>query len=115
MTRQVNNKCCYAKIETRKRLIYYYYRGDYKGKTTKIPYRLGRYIWHHLYDRPIDTFLKYIKMLEDEFISYRLVRTNNIHKGKAPINKESIKTIKKKHTLWTLYIETKRGILNVIL
>ena len=51
-----------------------------------------------------------ILVLEEahEFIPYRLVRTNNIHKGKAPINKESIKKIKKKHTLWTLYIETKR-------
>ena len=83
--------------------------------TTKIPHRQGRYIWHQHYDRPIVTFLKYIKMLEDEFIPYRLVRTNNIHKGKAPINKESIKKMKKKHTLWTLDIETKREILNLVL
>ena len=33
----------------------------------------------------------------------------NRHKGKVPLNKESVKEIKKKHTLWKHYMETKEG------
>ena len=33
----------------------------------------------------------------------------NRHKGKVPLNKESVKKIKKKHTLWKRYMETKEG------
>ena len=31
------------------------------------------------------------------------------HKGKVSLNKESVKKIKKKHTLWKCYMETKEG------
>ena len=33
----------------------------------------------------------------------------NIYKRKIPIEKESVKTTKKKHNLWKRYIETKEG------
>ena len=54
-------------------------------------------------------YYNYDKQTKDEFIPYRLVSNINIHKGKLPINKESVKTIKKKHTLWKRYMETKEG------
>ena len=54
-------------------------------------------------------FKAYIKKIEDEFIPYRLVSNINRHKGKVPLNKESVKKIKKKHTLSKCYMETKEG------
>ena len=39
-------------------------------------------------------FKEYIK--EYEFIPHQLVSNSNIHKGKVPLNKESVKKIKKK-------------------
>ena len=56
-------------------------------------------------------FLEYIKKIEDEFIPHRLVSNINRHKGKVPINKESVKKIKKKHFMETLYGNT---ILNIV-
>ena len=32
----------------------------------------------------------------------------NRHKRKVPINKESVKKIKKKHSLWKRFMETKK-------
>ena len=52
-------------------------------------------------------FKEYIKKIEDEFIPHRLVSNINRHKGKVPLNKESVRKIKKKHTLWKRYMETK--------
>ena len=37
------------------------------------------------------------------------MRNINRHKGKVPLNKESVKKIKKKHILWKRYMETKEG------
>ena len=54
-------------------------------------------------------FKEYIKKIQDEFIPHRLVSNINRHKGKIPLNKESVKKIKKKHTLWKRYMETKEG------
>ena len=54
-------------------------------------------------------FKEYIKKIQDEFIPHRLVSNINRHKGKVPLNKESVKKIKKKHTLWKRYMETKEG------
>ena len=54
-------------------------------------------------------FKEYIKKIEDEFIPHRLVSNINRHKGKVPLNKESVNKIKKKHTLWKHYMETKEG------
>ena len=52
-------------------------------------------------------FKEYIKKIQDEFIPHRLVSNINRHKGKIPLNKESVKKLRKKHTLWKGYIETK--------
>ena len=42
-------------------------------------------------------FKEYIKKIEDEFIPHRLVSNINRHKGKVPLNKVSVKKIKKNH------------------
>ena len=39
-------------------------------------------------------FIEYIKKIEDEFIPNQLVSNINIHKGKVPLNKESVQKIK---------------------
>ena len=54
-------------------------------------------------------FKEYIKKIEDEFIPHRLVSNINRRKGKVPLNKESVKKVKKKHTLQKRYLETKEG------
>ena len=54
-------------------------------------------------------FKESIKKIEDEFIPHRLVSNINRHKGKVPLNKESVKKIQKKNTLWKRYMETKEG------
>ena len=54
-------------------------------------------------------FKEFIKTIEDECIPHRLVININRHKGKVPLNKESVKKIKKKHTLWKRYLQTKEG------
>ena len=59
---------------------------------------------------------EYIRKIEDELIPHRLVSNINIHKGKVPLNKESVQKIRKKHTLWKRYTETKKEntILNIV-
>ena len=54
-------------------------------------------------------FKQYIKKIEDAFIPHRLVSNINRHKENILLNKESVKKIKKKHTLWKRYMETKEG------
>ena len=56
-------------------------------------------------------FKEYIKKIKDEFIHHRLVSNINIHKGKVPLNKESVKKIEKKHVMETLYVDKRRKIL----
>ena len=56
-------------------------------------------------------FKEYVKKLENEFIPHRLVSIINRHKGKVPLNKESVKKIKKKHFMETLYGDKRRKIL----
>ena len=51
-----------------------------------------------------------IKMLEDELIPHRMVGPCNRHKVKIPLDEASVTKIKKKHTLWKRYIETKDGL-----
>ena len=51
-----------------------------------------------------------IKMLEDEFIPHRMFGSCNRHKGKIPLDEASVRKIKKKHTLWKRYMETKDGL-----
>ena len=53
---------------------------------------------------------EYIKKIEDEFIPHRRVSNINIHKGKVPLNNESVKKIKKKHFMETLYGDKRRKI-----
>ena len=55
------------------------------------------------------SFKEYIKKIEDEFIPHRLVSNINRHKRKVPLNKESVKKIKKKCNLWKRYMETEEG------
>ena len=54
-------------------------------------------------------FKEYIKKIEDEFISHRLVSNINRHKGKVPLNKESENKIK--NTMETLYGDKRSEIL----
>ena len=68
-----------------------------------------RYLARALLNHQWLGFKEYIKKIEDEFIPHRLVSNINIHKGKVPLNKESIKKIKEKHTLWKSYMEKKEG------
>ena len=79
---------CYAEIASHKRLKYYYDQGDY----TDWGEILGTSTINHQWLG----FKEYIKKIEDEFIPHRLVSNINRHKGKVPLNKESVKKIKKK-------------------
>ena len=88
-------------------LKYYYDQGDYNGMKAKLNHTdwgdiLGTSTINHQWLG----FKEYIKAIEDEFIPHRLVSNINRHKGKVPLNKESVK---KKHTLWKRYMETKEG------
>ena len=99
---------CYAEIANHTRLKYYSDQGGYKGVKAKLD--------HADWDKIFGTstindqwlgFKEYIKKIEDEFILHQLVKNINTHKGKVLLNKESVKEIKKKHTLWKQYMETK--------
>ena len=103
---------CYAEIANHTRLKYYYDKGDYNSMKTKLDHTdwgeiLGTSTTNHQWLG----FKEYIKKIEDEFIPHRLVSNINIHKGKVPLNKESVKKIKKKHIMETLYGDKRREIL----
>ena len=98
---------CYAEIASHTRLKYYYDQ-DYNSMKTKLDHTdwgdiLGTSTINHQWLG----FKQYIKKIEDEFIPHRLVSNINIHKGEVPLNKEPVKKIKIKHTLWKGYMETK--------
>ena len=89
-----------AEIASHTRLKYYYDQGDYNSMKTKLDHSdwgdiLGTSTINHQWLG----FKEYIKMIEDEFTPHRLVSNINRHRGKVPLNKESVKKIKKK----TLY------------
>ena len=98
---------CYAEIANHTRLKYYCNEGDYNGMKVKLDHTdwseiLGTSTINHQWLG----FKEYIKNIEDEFIPHQLVSNINRHKGKVPLNKESVK---KKHILWKRYMETKEG------
>ena len=98
---------CYAEIANT-RLKYYYDQRDYNGmKATDTDW--GDILITSTINHQWLVFKEYIKKIEDEFIPHRLVSNINIHKGKVPLNKESVKKIKKNHTLRKRYMEIKEG------
>ena len=89
---------------------YYYEMGDYENMRNK----LENVNWHDILgDGSIHEqwlhFKEYIKSLEDEFIPHRLITKFRKHKGKFPMDSASLRKIKKKHTLWKRYMETREG------
>ena len=101
---------CYAEIASHTRLKYYYDQGDYNSMKMKLDYTdWGKILGMSTINHQWLGFKEYIKKIEDEFIPHRLVSNINRHKGKVPLNKESVNKIKKKHTLWKRYMETKEG------
>ena len=102
---------CYAEITSHTRLNYYYDQGDYNSMKTKLDHTdLGEIFGTSTINHQWLCFKEYIKKIEDEFIPHRLVSNINTHKGKIPLNKESIKKIKKKH-YGKLYGDKRRKIL----
>ena len=60
-------------------------------------------------------FKEYIKKIEDEFLLHRLVSNINRHNGKVPLNKESVRKIKKKHYGNVIWRQKKENtILNIV-
>ena len=101
---------CYAETANNTRLKYYYDQGDYSGMKVKLDHTdWGEILGTSTINHQWLGFKEYIKQIEDEFIPHRLVSNINRHKGKVNLNKESVKKIKKKHTLWKRYMETKEG------
>ena len=101
---------CYAELVNTKRMKYYYDKGDYEAMRRKC----NSINWDEvLSGDSIDEQWKglkdTIKMLEEEFIPHRMVGSCNRHKGKIPLDEASVRKIKKKHTLWKRYMETKDG------
>ena len=97
----------YAEIASHTRLKYYYDQGDYNSMKTKLDHTdWGEILGTSTINHQWLGFKWYIKKIEDEFIPHRRVSNINRHKGKVPLNKESVKKIKKKHTLWKRYMET---------
>ena len=104
------NYVCYAETKNDKQMRYYYDKGDY----TSIASRLDGCNW----DTVLGTgcvnsqwtrFKEYMKNIESEYIPHRTVSNANAHKGKIPLDKASIRKIKKKHSLWKRFMETKDG------
>ena len=88
---------CYAEIASHTRLKHYYDQVDYNSMKTKLDHTYwGEILGTNAINHQCLDFKEYIKKIEYEFIPHRLVSNINRHKGKVPINKESVKKIKKK-------------------
>ena len=102
---------CYAELVNIKRMKYYYDRGDYEGMRSKCKsINWDEVLSGDTIDEQWESLKAIIKMLEDEFIPHRMVGSCNRHKGKIPLDEASVRKIKKKHTLWKRYMETKDGL-----
>ena len=106
---------CYAELVNIKRMRYYYDRGDYEGMRSKCKsINWDEVLSGDTIDEQWESLKAIIKMLEDEFIPHRMVGSCNRHKGKIPLDEASVRKIKKKHTLWKRYMETKDGLQNSV-
>ena len=107
---------CYAEIAIHTRLKYYYDQGNYNSMKTKLDHTdWGEILGTSTINHQWLGFKEHIKKIEDEFIPHRLVSNINRHKGKVPLNKDSVKQIKK-NFMETLYGDQKKEntILNIV-
>ena len=107
---------CYAEIAIYTRLKYYYDPGNYNSMKTKLDHTdWGEILGTSTINHQWLGFKEHIKKIEDEFIPHRLVSNINRHKGKVPLNKDSVKQIKK-NFMETLYGDQKKEntILNIV-
>ena len=101
---------CYAELVNTKRMKYYYDKGDYEAMRRKCnSINWDEVLSGDTIDEQWKGLKDTIKMLEEEFIPHRMVGSCNRHKGKIPLDEASVRKIKKKHTLWKRYMETKDG------
>ncbi len=103
------NHRCYTGTTTYAKLNFYYNQDDYSGMSTK----LEQCDWEQILgsgslNSQCLNLKEYIKVIENEFIPHSIVFGNsNKHKGKIPLSRDTITTIKKKHNSWKRYMETK--------
>ena len=103
---------CYAEIANHTRLKYYYDQGDYNSMKTKLDHSdWGDILGTSTINYQWLGFKEYIIKIEDAFTPHRRVSNINIYKGKVPLNKESVKKIKKKHFMEMLYGDNRRKML----
>ena len=104
------NYRCYAEINNCKQVRHFYDRGDY----TSLVASVDRCDWDEVLGTGnVNTqwtrLKRYLKKVENEFIPHKLVGHATERKGKIPLDKSSIRKIKKKHTLWKRFMETNDG------
>ena len=107
---------CYSEIAIHTRLKCYYDQGNYNSMKTKLDHTdWGEILGTSTINHQWLGFKEHIKKIEDEFIPHRLVSNINRLKGKVPLNKESVKQIKK-NFMETLYGDQKKEntILNIV-
>ena len=100
----VINFMCYAELVNIKRMKCYYDGGDYEGMRSKCK----SIKWDEVLSG--DTIDEQWKSLKDEFNRHGMVGSCNRHNGKIPLDEVSVRKIKKNHTLWNIYMETKDGL-----
>ena len=101
---------CYAELVNTKRMKFYYDKGDYEAMRRKCnSINWDEVVSGDTIDEQWKGLKDTIKMLEEEFIPHRMVGSCNRHKGKIPLDEASVRKIRKKHTLWKRYMETKDG------
>ena len=93
---------CYTKNEVQENVRWNYQKGDYATMRTSLNINWDEEFENKNVSEMLDSFTTKINAAMDHCIPKSKIR---LTKGNTPINKETIKAIKKKHRLWERYMK----------